>query len=157
MATQVPYDELMQQLSAIAVVRRDLGRALPPDCPASSAGVLALLRHHGEMRMSTLTELLGVDTSVASRHVSHIADRGWIERSPDPDDRRSRTLRLTNAGRAKLDELSRRTADRLAERLSNWSDDEVRELIRLMTRLRDDFADSRPPAQRAMSDTSLSH
>lgn len=146
MARPVLYDELMRQLSALVVVRRDLARVLPPDCPSSSAAVLGLLSHHGDMRMSTLTELLAVDISVASRHVSHVADRGWIERSPDPADKRSRTLRLTPAGRAKLAELSQRTTDRFAERLDGWSDDEVRQLIDVLTRLRDSFGDGKPPA-----------
>ncbi|WP_443078321.1 MarR family transcriptional regulator, partial [Streptomyces sp. SP17KL33] len=38
---------------------------------------------HGEMRMSKLAELLSVDMSVTSRHVAHVAERGWIERLPD--------------------------------------------------------------------------
>lgn len=143
MAEQVLYEELMRQLSAVAVVRRGLGRILPPDCPPGSAGVLTLLAHHGDMRMSKLADLLSVDMSVTSRHVAHVADRGWIERSPDPDDKRSRILRLTAAGRDKLDELSQRTAELLADRLGDWSDDEVTQLIRLMTRLRESFGDYR--------------
>lgn len=156
MAEQVLYEELMRQLSAVAVVRRGLGRILPPDCPPGSAGVLTLLSHHGDMRMSKLAELLAVDMSVTSRHVAHVADHGWIERLPDPEDKRSRTLRLTDAGRDKLDQLSRRTTELLADRLGDWSDDEVGQLIRLMSKLRDSFGDSRttgrtapPPRQAA--------
>jgi DNA-binding MarR family transcriptional regulator len=95
------------------------------------------------MRMSKLAELLSVDMSVTSRHVTHLAERGWIERSPDPADKRSRILRLTPAGQDQLDELFRRTTQLLAERLGDWSDDEVGRLTRLMTRLRDSFGDCR--------------
>jgi DNA-binding MarR family transcriptional regulator len=95
------------------------------------------------MRMSKLAELLAVDMSVTSRHVAHVAERGWIERSPDPADRRSRILRLTPAGVAQMAELSRRTTRMLAERLSDWSDEDVARLTRLMTRLRASFDDVR--------------
>ncbi|MFD5472856.1 MarR family winged helix-turn-helix transcriptional regulator [Streptomyces sp. NPDC127105] len=143
MAEQAQYEELARQLSAVGAVKRDMGRILPPHCPAGSAAVLTLLGRHGDMRMSKLAELLAVDMSVTSRHVAHVAARGWIERIPDPADKRSRILRLTPAGLDQLDELTRRSTRLLSERLSDWTDDEVGQLIRLMTRLRDSFGDCR--------------
>ncbi|MGC0330952.1 DNA-binding MarR family transcriptional regulator [Streptomyces sp. SAI-170] len=143
MAEQALYEELARQLSAVGAVKRGMARILPPDCPAGSAAVLTLLDRNGDIRMSRLAELLSVDMSVTSRHVAHVAARGWIERSPDPADKRSRILRLTPTGRARLDELSRRTTHLLATRLGDWTDDEVGQLIRLMTRLRDSFGDCR--------------
>ncbi|MFF0964019.1 MarR family winged helix-turn-helix transcriptional regulator [Streptomyces sp. NPDC003703] len=148
MAERAQYEELARQLSAIGAVKRDMGRILPPDCPAGSAAVLTLLGRHGDMRMSKLAELLAVDLSVTSRHVAHVAARGWIDRLPDPADKRSRILRLTPAGNDRLDDLSRRTTHLLAERLSDWTDDEVGQLIRLMTRLRDSFGDCRSTSVR---------
>ncbi|MCT9005457.1 MarR family winged helix-turn-helix transcriptional regulator [Streptomyces sp. NPDC054766] len=145
MAEQAQYEELARQLSAIGAVKRDMGRILPPDCPGGSAAVLTLLGRYGEMRMSRLAELLSVDMSVTSRHVAHVADRGWIERFPDPADKRSRILRLTAAGQEQLDELSLRTSRLLADRLSHWSDHEVGLLIELMGRLRESFGDCRSP------------
>ncbi|GGS59254.1 MULTISPECIES: MarR family winged helix-turn-helix transcriptional regulator [Streptomyces] len=143
MAERTQFEELARQLSAVGAVKRDMGRILPPDCPAGSAAVLTLLGRHGDMRMSKLAELLAVDMSVTSRHVAHVAARGWIERHPDPADKRSRILRLTPAGLDRLDELSRRTTHLLAERLADWTDEDVGELIRLMTRLRASFGDCR--------------
>jgi DNA-binding MarR family transcriptional regulator len=143
MAEQARYEELIRQFSAFGAVRREMGRILPSDCPSGSAAVLTLLGRHGDMRMSKLAELLAVDMSVTSRHVAHVAERGWIERSPDPADKRSRILHLTPAGRDRMDELTRRTCDMLAERLSDWTDDEVEQLTRLMARLRASFDDCR--------------
>ncbi|MFF5024166.1 MarR family winged helix-turn-helix transcriptional regulator [Streptomyces collinus] len=153
MAGRAQYEELARQLSAVGAVKRDMGRILPPDCPTGSAAVLTLLGRHGDMRMSKLAELLSVDMSVTSRHVAHVAARGWIERHPDPADKRSRILRLTPAGLEQLDELSLRTTHLLAERLSDWTDDEVGQLIRLMTRLRDSFGDCRSAPPRHASAT----
>ncbi|MFJ5036016.1 MarR family winged helix-turn-helix transcriptional regulator [Streptomyces sp. NPDC088560] len=133
------YEELMRQLSGVGCVRRELNRVLPDGCSSNSATVLALLERYGDMRIGRLAELLAVDMSVTSRLVTHLAVRGWIDRSPDPADRRSRILRLTSQGRDRLTELSDRTAQLLAERLGDWSEEEVRLLTRLLARLRTSF------------------
>jgi DNA-binding MarR family transcriptional regulator len=148
MAEQAQYEELIRQFSAFGAVKRELGRILPSDCPSGSAAVLTLLGRYGDMRMSKLAELLAVDMSVTSRHVAHLAEGGWIDRSPDPADKRSRIVHLTPAGTARLEELSVRTTQLLADRLADWSDDEVAQLTRLMTRLRASFADCRPAPPR---------
>ncbi|GAA3988848.1 MULTISPECIES: MarR family winged helix-turn-helix transcriptional regulator [Streptomyces] len=153
MAEQAQYEELIRQFSAFGAVKRELGRIMPSDCPSGSAAVLTLLGRHGDMRMSKLAELLAVDMSVTSRHVAHVAQRGWIDRSPDPADKRSRILRLTPEGRAQLAEMSRRTCRMLAERLNDWSDDEVAQLTVLMARLRASFDDCRVPHAPLPSDT----
>jgi DNA-binding MarR family transcriptional regulator len=148
MAEKAQYEELIRQFSAFGAVKRELGRIMPTGCHSGSAAVLTLLGRHGDIRMSKLAELLAVDMSVTSRHVAHLAGRGWIQRSPDPADKRSRILRLTPTGRAQLDELSRRTTQLLAERLSDWTDEEVGQLTLLMARLRASFDDCRlPPAR----------
>ena len=143
MAERTQYEELIRQFSAFGAVKRELGRILPSDCPSGSAAVLTLLGRYGDMRMSKLAELLAVDMSVTSRHVAHLADRGGIDRSPDPADKRSRIVHLTPAGLARLEELSERTTQLLADCLSDWSDEEVAQLTRLMARLRASFDDSR--------------
>ncbi|MCS0635104.1 MarR family winged helix-turn-helix transcriptional regulator [Streptomyces sp. LP05-1] len=148
MAERSQYEELARQLSAIGAVKRGLARMLPAECPAGSAAVLAFLDRYGEMRMSRLAELLAVDMSVTSRHVAHVAERGWIEREPDPGDKRSRILRLTASGKKLLDELGRRSADLVAHHLSDWSDDEVGQLNAMLARLRDSFGDCRSHATR---------
>ncbi|MEU5158603.1 MarR family transcriptional regulator [Streptomyces sp. NPDC020875] len=146
MAAQTRYAELARQLNSIGALRRGLLRALPADCPSGPAATLSLLHRHGEMRMSRLCELLAIDMSVTSRHVAHTVDRGWVERATDPGgDRRSRLLRLTPEGRAKLGELHRRSAELLAGRLADWSDPEIGELIAMLERLRESFTgDCRP-------------
>ncbi|MFI1157371.1 MarR family winged helix-turn-helix transcriptional regulator [Streptomyces sioyaensis] len=146
MASHRQFEELARQLSAISAVKREMGRILPQDCPPASAGVLTLLDRHGEMRMSQLAELLAIDMSVTSRHVAHVAERGWIEREPDPADKRSRLLRLTPSGREVLEELAARYTAGLARYLHDWTDADVGHLNDLLARLRTSFGDCRPRA-----------
>ena len=148
MAERSEYAELARQISAVGAVKRSLARILPAECPSGSAAVLALVDRYGEMRMSRLAELLAVDMSVTSRHVAHVVERGWLERSPDPDDRRSRILRLTPAGQDLLDDLGRRTTDMFAHYLKDWSDDDVGQLNAMLARLRESVGDCRAPATR---------
>ncbi|UQS31602.1 MarR family transcriptional regulator [Streptomyces fradiae] len=143
MAARSQYEELTRQVSAVGVVKRAIARLLPAECPGGAAAVLALLDRHGDMRLSRLAELLAVDMSVTSRHVAHVVEQGWVERSPDPGDRRSRILRLTPAGREVLDDLKQRATDLLADRLREWPDDDVGQLVTLLTRLRASFGDVR--------------
>lgn len=137
------YRELTRRLRSVAVVNRELARRLPPDCPPASAGLLALLRRHGETRMSRLTELLAIDLSVTSRHVAHAEERGWVERLPDPDDGRSRLLRLTASGERQLEELSDLSTGALQELLTDWTVEDVTTLSSLLDRLATDFGDCR--------------
>ncbi|MDT9693470.1 MarR family transcriptional regulator [Streptomyces sp. P9(2023)] len=137
------YENLARQVSAIGAVKRGMARSLPADCPSGSAIVLALLKRDGDMRMSRMSELMAVDMSVSSRHVSHTVERGWVERLPDPADKRSRILHLTAEGREKLDELDRRLTAMLTRNLADWSDDDVELLTTLLSRLRDSFGDCR--------------
>lgn len=148
MAEKAHYEELTRQLSAVGAVRRQLDRSLPGGCSSGTAVVLALLDRDGDLRIGRLAELLAVDMSVTSRHVAHLAERGWIDRSPDPADRRSRILRLTPEGRDQLAELSDRAAELLALRLSEWSDEDIDRLTSLLCRLRASFDDvpTRTPA-----------
>ncbi|MFJ2645905.1 MarR family winged helix-turn-helix transcriptional regulator [Streptomyces sp. NPDC087420] len=144
MAARSQYAELARQLSAIGAVKRGLARTLPADCPGGCAAVLTTLDRYGEMRMSPLAELLAVDMSVTSRHVAHATLRGWLARSPDPADKRSRILRLTPAGHLLLDELTRRTTEMFAYALADWTDDDVGRLSALLDRLRESFSPDRP-------------
>jgi len=134
-----PYEELARQLGSIGVVRRELARALPHDCPPASAVVLTLLGRYGEMRMSRLADLLGIDMSVTSRQVAHVVDHGWVDRRPDPLDGRVRLLRLTGSGERLLAETHRRVTETLASRLGDWPEEDVSRLVELLARLRASF------------------
>ncbi|MFF8410982.1 MarR family winged helix-turn-helix transcriptional regulator [Streptomyces omiyaensis] len=143
METRNRYEDLARAISAFGAVKRGIARVLPGECQGGSAAVLALLKHHGDMRISRLAELMAVDMSVCSRHVTHTVSHGWVERLPDPDDGRSRILRLTPGGLAMLAELDRRVTEAFARHLTEWSDDDVALLTTLLARLRDSFGDCR--------------
>ncbi|OIV38584.1 hypothetical protein BIV57_04840 [Mangrovactinospora gilvigrisea] len=145
MATSETCAELVLQLGALGAIRRGMIRAargLPEDGPElhpAAYGVLAMLGKYGRLRLSELSDLLDVDLSVTSRHISHLAKRGLVARHRDADDRRSRVIALTDEGTAALDQLMGRYAGSVAERLRDWSDEDVARLAELIARLRASF------------------
>jgi DNA-binding MarR family transcriptional regulator len=144
MPARTPHAELATQLTAFGAVRRGLARAMPPDCQLTTLAVLGLLSDQGDMRMSRLADLLGTDLSVASRQVAHLAERGWIDRDPDPADRRSRILRVTALGRLALERAHERYTEVLAHQLGEWPDEDVTRLAELLARLRASFDHTAP-------------
>src|ERR1700754_2963848 len=86
--------ELLVQLGGASVVIKKIKRELPRGGPGAGLAILRTLSQCGAMRVSELSELFDMDQSVISRHVADLEERGWIERTPNPRDRRSRYLRL---------------------------------------------------------------
>ncbi|GAA2888041.1 hypothetical protein Acy02nite_81820 [Actinoplanes cyaneus] len=60
---------------------------------------LVLLATRGPQRMIDLADLLGVNSSTATRQCDRLQRRGFVQREPDPDDRRAVRVILTDAGR----------------------------------------------------------
>jgi DNA-binding MarR family transcriptional regulator len=50
--------------------------------------------------LSELADKLNVTRQGASLQVQYLVEHGWVQRNPDPNDRRSALLEVTEAGRA---------------------------------------------------------
>jgi DNA-binding MarR family transcriptional regulator len=138
--------ELLVQLGGASVVIRRIKRELPRGGPGAGLTVLRTLSECGKTRVSELAELFGTDQSVVSRHVADLEERGWVERTPNPRDRRSWHLRLTPEGEHAAEEAFALARGVLAETLHDWTGEEIAELTRLLARLRTSFDTRRPPA-----------
>jgi DNA-binding MarR family transcriptional regulator len=71
---------------------------------------------------ATLAQAIGADKTRIIGVLDELQQRGLIERTPDPDDRRARLLELTDAGRAVRDairaDIQRGEEERVLSRLS---------------------------------------
>lgn len=108
-----------------------------PDLTLRQLQVLSLLRTTPGMAGQDLADAVGVGTSTMSGIVDRIAAKGWIEREPDPADRRRVLLRPTPDGLtvlAGLETPGRQARELLVERLQ---ESELAQLCRLAERLRD--------------------
>jgi DNA-binding MarR family transcriptional regulator len=86
----------------------------------------------GGLRLTVLAELAGITKQSAGEIVDYLVERGYVERFPDPADRRAKLIRLTEKGSQAqkvgfglLYELERKWAERYgAERVA-----ELRQLL----------------------------
>jgi DNA-binding MarR family transcriptional regulator len=82
-----------------------------------------------------LAEQLGRSTSVTSRLIDQLVNRGWIDRAEDPADRRAKRLRITARGRGFLREFEGVRAQAQREVMTYLTDDEQRRVTEAMALL----------------------
>lgn len=105
--------------------------------------LLAALREFGPMSQATLGRRCGVDRSDVVVAVSELEGEGFVERAPDPADRRRNTVSITKAGEQQLRRLDREL-DRVQEALlAPLSTDERATLTDLLGRLLEHHAGER--------------
>jgi DNA-binding MarR family transcriptional regulator len=80
-------------------VRRSLAEAGFPDVPRNGAFVLGGMVNQG-IEAGLLIRQLGVSRQAASQLIDTLVVRGYLERSPHPEDRRRLTIEATERGRA---------------------------------------------------------
>lgn len=90
--------------------------------------VLAHLGAGGAQSQRDLIALTAMDKVKVSRAVAGLEDRGWIARTPDPEDRRISRLTLTEAGQDTFAALAPRMLEGEARLLSRLPE-ETRSLL----------------------------
>lgn len=68
--------------------------------------VLYELTKRSNISLHDLSDGLKVDTGSLSRQINNLVDLGYVNRTPDPRDRRYVVLSLSEAGQAKAEEIS---------------------------------------------------
>jgi DNA-binding MarR family transcriptional regulator len=91
----------------VAVAARSLAGA-EGEVSLSQYRALVVLASRGPQRASELAEELGVHGSTAGRMTDRLVRKGLVERERSMADRRTVVLRLTDSGRALVDDVTRR-------------------------------------------------
>lgn len=108
-------DELVETLAPLLAQQR---RRWAERCQAHGLSIIgfhavALLEERGPTSMSRLADDLGVALPNATGIVDRLCERGLVERTPDPADRRIVRVGLTDAGRALVAEMEAGRRERL--------------------------------------------
>jgi len=74
---------------------------------ATAIPLLVLSRQGENVRQGVLADELGIEGPSLVRLIDLLQAEGLVERREDPTDRRAKTLHLTKAGEAKVDETNR--------------------------------------------------
>lgn len=107
------------------------------DWPRSGVAVLHVLTRCGPVSLTDIAAHLRVDLSVASRQVSTLADAGYVVRTVDAEDRRVRTVELTEGGHALAAEAAKQYRNLIDRAFAAWSPEDLAEAIRTLDRLVD--------------------
>lgn len=94
--------------------------------------LLAELERLGPVSQATLGRSSGIHLSDVVAALNELAERGLVERAPDPADRRRNTVTITTAGRRQLRRQERRLARAQDELLAPLSQPEREQLARLL-------------------------
>jgi DNA-binding MarR family transcriptional regulator len=132
-APETAEDALMNLMMALG---RQMRQRHPGDVVDYSAfPILKLLTHQGPMRLSAMAQVLGLDASTVSRHARQLEDRGLLERTDDPDDRRASRLAVSELGSSCLVKGFEARRHVVTGALEDWTDEERETLRALLHRL----------------------
>jgi len=107
----------------------------------STLGYLA--RNEG-VNQAGLADLLEIRPMTLVRQIDRMQESGWIERRPDPTDRRARRLFLTDKARPVLGRIWDVSSETQDQVLAALSPDEADQLIELLRRVHGALADRAP-------------
>lgn len=127
-------DRLLDEIGALEIRLLALGlpeqtsSLLDYDLTLQQLRVFAFILGRGETPINKVAEALGIRPNVATGIIQRLVDRGLIERTEDPDDRRVRLLTVTDRGVALTEELSGIVLAKGRELLDRLSDEQLRQL-----------------------------
>ncbi|MGH7113803.1 MAG: MarR family winged helix-turn-helix transcriptional regulator [Stellaceae bacterium] len=112
----------------------------------SQCRVLGYLARHEGIHQAGLADLLEIKPMTLVRQLDRMEEDGWVERRPDPDDRRARRLVLTEKARPILARILDLSTEVRQEAFANLSQDDGRHLIELLRRVHGNLAERAPAA-----------
>jgi DNA-binding MarR family transcriptional regulator len=112
----------------------------------TQARVLVFLARNEGTTQARLAELCDTDPMTLVRVLDRMEKDDWLERRPDPNDRRVYRLFLKPASDSVLAEIMRIGDKARSEALSGLSADERNQLISLLERIHTNLAALAPPA-----------
>ncbi|GAB2658309.1 MarR family transcriptional regulator [Prescottella soli] len=138
---------LIDHLRDIVRSSREVSAALvrEPDGELLTVPLGALLSHVAAgqgRRCNALADRMHITPSTLSRHIAHAEELGYLERVPDPVDRRATLPALTDEGAAVLRRHRARQREWLLESIADWTDAEVQQLVDGLARLSSSMRDA---------------
>jgi MarR family transcriptional regulator, transcriptional regulator for hemolysin len=152
-----PWLRVESTLMAAANAIRDAYdiRLAPLELTLSLASLLAYVADFGPVSQTRAAEHLGQGRAATGAQVDRLQHLGYIERRPDPDDRRVWMVAITDSGR----EIARRVADvdhvLRSELRSGISRAERQQLAAVLVRLQRNVADATRAASQPSNDSPL--
>lgn len=113
--------------------------------------VLAHLQRHEGISQSGLAEILELEPMTVGRIVDRMAEARWVDRRPDPGDRRAYRLFTTDRARAVMVRLRAIGEEVRGEAFAGLSDEQRESLLNLLIHVRSTLSDQNARAARRES------
>jgi DNA-binding MarR family transcriptional regulator len=132
-----PVDVIETEITRLARTLSLLSRHTEPDITVDRAGYLLLrtLDRIGPASINALANVVGLDGSTVTRQVATMKDLGLVERSVNPEDRRSCIISPTAEGRSLMRHVRRSRRNSLDTVISDWTEEDRSALGNLLARL----------------------
>lgn len=118
------------------LLERTLEEASEERLVLSQVKLLLLIARPGQrFKVTDVADFLGVTNAAASRAIDRLVQRGLIDRSVSPEDRRAVDLALTDASRKLLDEFTRIRNRELLRVLGDFPHDKLEQAAELLDEL----------------------
>ncbi|MGI9510146.1 MAG: MarR family winged helix-turn-helix transcriptional regulator [Geminicoccaceae bacterium] len=102
--------------------------------------VLVHLGPRQGINQTSLAEILELDNVTLSRHIDRLERSGWLERRPDPEDRRAWRLYLSEASRPTLSKMETLAAEAQAVALADLSPDQRALFVETLVKIKENLA-----------------
>lgn len=101
----------------------------------NQALLLNLLSDNSDLDQKEMAAILFKDLAAITRMMELMVKNGFVERHPNPKDRRKHILKLTEKGKAVVNQITPITKNYRADALKGFTPNEIKELHRLLEKL----------------------
>ncbi|MEX2626113.1 MAG: MarR family transcriptional regulator, partial [Ilumatobacteraceae bacterium] len=136
------FVELVVASSRSPPQRERMARAAGLPVTEAGSSLLRSVSRHGPIALSNLAARMGLDQSTVSRQIQALEASDLIERSPDPDDRRSSLISLSTEGDRLLERVREVARHDYDAALAGWTDDERATFAAMLDRFRRALVDA---------------
>lgn len=141
-ADVIEIERALNRISHLNSRVRQHDRLVAMAGPRLDRAAVALLRQMADsepMRPGVPAARLEVEASHITRQVRQLQKAGYVNRAPDPDDRRARRIELTPAGRDAIDRIRATSSRGMRMALADWTPGELQRLATLFRGMVDGF------------------
>lgn len=125
---------LYDGLAFVSRQSRELGAYLHPELPLVAHSLLAFIDAEPDARAVDVAAAYGLDKSTVSRQIAHLEAAGLVVRTDEKPGRRGHVLQLTDKGTKTLRRAAESSRRTLAAHLTDWPDNDIEALARLLAR-----------------------
>jgi len=102
--------------------------------------VIAILRRNEGINQTALADIMDIEPITLGRHIDRLEESDWVERRPDPDDRRAWRIFLTDKAQPVLAELEQLAISVRDDAMIDFTDAERERFIDDLIRIKGNLA-----------------